>query len=215
MCNSRYLTRQVADTGWHLVGHSAAASELSGTAGSQALHDGDDVFGVGPTGAEEASQLVASAFGDGLAVDEDLELSKVTWLDGHVDIKALFDDGGETRRAFLVASSGAVTDLDVHDASKGVGVSDATAFSRRAGIRDLHPLDHRQPVHATQDLAKCDRNCPVMSHLFSIVVRSDTDYHSSCTSPSLGTWITRPSPSGRSGSCSECNTAVVQLPMLL
>ncbi len=138
-----------------MVGHSAAASELSGTAGSQPLHElGDDVFGVEPTGAEEASQLVASAFGDGLAVDEDLELSKFTWLDGHVDIKALFDDGGETRRAFLVASSGAVTDLDVHDASKGVGVLDAT-----------------------QDLAKCDRNCPVMSHLFSIVVRSDTDYH--------------------------------------
>ena len=112
-----------------MVGHSAAASELSRTAGSQALHElGDDVFGVGPTGAEEASQLVASAFGDGLAVDEDLELSFVTRLDGHVDIKALFDDGGETRRAFLVASSGAVTDLDVHDASKGVGVSDATAF---------------------------------------------------------------------------------------
>ncbi len=111
----------------HLVGHSAAGSELSGTAGSQALHElGDDVFGVGPTGAEEASQLVASAFGDGLAVDEDLELSFVTRFDGHVDIKALFDDGGETRRAFLVASSGAVTDLDVHDASKRVGGSDAT-----------------------------------------------------------------------------------------
>ncbi len=109
-----------------MVGHSAAASELSGTAGSQALHElGDDVFGVGPTGAEEASQLVASAFGDGLAVDEDLELSFVTRLDGHVDIKAFFDDGGETRRAFLVASSGAVTDLDVHDASKGAGVSSA------------------------------------------------------------------------------------------
>jgi hypothetical protein len=50
---------------------------------------------------------------DDLSVDEDVELSAPADLDARVDTETFFDLGGQTGRPRLVASGGAVQDLDV------------------------------------------------------------------------------------------------------
>ena len=86
------------------------------------LHGSEHVFGVGPAGAEEARQHVAAARGDGLAVDDHVELAGLPDVERDVDIEAFLDEGGEPRRPGLVASSRAVEDLDLHVVSI-IGIS--------------------------------------------------------------------------------------------
>ena len=79
------------------------------------------------------------ALGNGLAVNEDLELPALAGLRGQVDVETVLDDRSETRRGALIASGGAVTNLDVHDASRRVGVSETTLRQHTSSRRWSSP----------------------------------------------------------------------------
>ena len=75
------------------------------------FHDG---VGVGPASAEEALEEALVAAGDDFPVDQDVELPAGARRGDDVDVGVLLDVSGETRRSFLVASTGAVEDFDLH-----------------------------------------------------------------------------------------------------
>ena len=75
----------------------------------------DDAFEVGIAGAELASEPVAAALGDFLAVDKNVELAGAAWSANRLNIEALLDEGHETRDLeAVVVSGGAVNDFDFH-----------------------------------------------------------------------------------------------------
>jgi hypothetical protein len=78
------------------------------------VQDLHDLVGIGPTAAGEVRQEPARLAGDHLAVGDDVELAALARPDLDVEAQLVLDLRGETRRATLVASSGAVEDRDLH-----------------------------------------------------------------------------------------------------
>jgi hypothetical protein len=72
---------------------------------------------------------------DQLAVDENVELAALPGLYLRVIAEPAFERGGQTGRARLIASSGAVKNLSSH----GQRVSAREARFKRLAVRTVHP----------------------------------------------------------------------------
>ena len=75
----------------------------------------DDAVQVGVAGAKAASEPVPTASGNGLAVEDHVELSRLAGREHNIQAQTLLDEGHETRDLNLVVSSSrAMNDFDFH-----------------------------------------------------------------------------------------------------
>jgi hypothetical protein len=99
----------------------------------------DHIIEIGIAGAKAPCEPVPTALGNPLAISDNLELTGLPGLKDSFNIKALFDEGHETRDlALVVLSCRAVNDLDLHLLSK--------IILRDAPGAEVFPQSNR-PVH--------------------------------------------------------------------